>query len=101
MIDVETALYNILHAVYGEEVRQSLHDGLYEVNQNSLEAVAKAIKDLYEKSDEQQTEIDDLKNTVSKQRAEIDELKEQMNVAQSQQQDIDMIKKQLKTNSEV
>jgi len=43
MIDVETALYNILHAVYGEEVRQSLHDGLYEVNQNSLEAVAKAI----------------------------------------------------------
>lgn len=43
MIDVATALYNIMHAVYGEEVRQSLHDGLYEVNQNSLEAVAKAI----------------------------------------------------------
>jgi hypothetical protein len=37
-----------------------------------------AIKDLYEKSDEQQTEIDDLKNTVSRQQAEIDELKQQV-----------------------
>lgn len=39
-----------------------------------------AIKDLYEKSDEQQTEIDDLKNTVSKQRAEIDELKQRVKI---------------------
>jgi phage minor structural protein len=54
-------------------------ENYYYVNYHELHGLEiGAIKDLYEKSDEQQTEIDDLKNTVSKQRAEIDELKQQL-----------------------
>lgn len=45
MIPVNEALEAILNAVYGKEVRQALHDGLYRVNENANEAVqtAKAI----------------------------------------------------------
>lgn len=39
MIDVNTALQNILKAVYGKEVRQSIHDAISQINDNSLEAI--------------------------------------------------------------
>lgn len=39
MIDVNTALQNILKAVYGKDVRQSIHDAISQINDNSLEAI--------------------------------------------------------------
>lgn len=42
MIDIQTALYNILHSRYGRDVRQSIHDGIYQINENANEAVQTA-----------------------------------------------------------
>lgn len=42
MIDIQTALYNILHSRYGSDVRQSIHDGIYQINENANEAVQTA-----------------------------------------------------------
>lgn len=42
MIDITTALYNILHSRYGRDVRQSIHDGIYQINENANEAVQTA-----------------------------------------------------------
>lgn len=39
MIDINTALQNILKAIYGKDVRQSIHDAIYQINQNANEAV--------------------------------------------------------------
>lgn len=39
MIDINTALQNILKAVYGKDVRQSIHDAIYQMNQNANEAI--------------------------------------------------------------
>lgn len=39
MIDINTALQNILKAIYGKEVRQSIHDAISQINDNALEAV--------------------------------------------------------------
>lgn len=39
MIDISTALSNILKAVYGKQVRESIHDAIYQINQNANEAV--------------------------------------------------------------
>ena len=42
MIDIKDALYNILHSRYGRDVRQSIHDGIYQINENANEAVQTA-----------------------------------------------------------
>ena len=42
MIDIKEALYNILHSRYGRDVRQSIHDGIYQINENANEAVQTA-----------------------------------------------------------
>ncbi len=42
MIDIKDALYNILHSRYGRDVRQSIHDGIYQINENANEAVRTA-----------------------------------------------------------
>ena len=42
MIDIKNALYNILHSRYGRDVRQSIHDGIYQINENANEAVQTA-----------------------------------------------------------
>ena len=39
MIDIKEALYNILHSRYGRDVRQSIHDGIYQINENANEAI--------------------------------------------------------------
>ena len=39
MIDIITALQNILKAVYGRDVRQSIHDAIYQINANANEAI--------------------------------------------------------------
>ena len=39
MIDISTALQNILKAVYGRDVRQSIHDAIYQINANANEAI--------------------------------------------------------------
>ena len=39
MIDIKDALYNILHSRYGRDVRQSIHDGIYQINENANEAI--------------------------------------------------------------
>lgn len=39
MIDISTALQNILKAVYGRDVRESIHDAIYQINANANEAV--------------------------------------------------------------
>lgn len=39
MIDINTALQNILKAIYGKDVRQSIHDAIYQINQNANEAI--------------------------------------------------------------
>lgn len=39
MIDINTALQNILKAIYGKDVRESIHDAIYQINQNANEAV--------------------------------------------------------------
>lgn len=39
MIDINQALQNVLKAVYGKDVRQSIHDAIYQINQNANEAV--------------------------------------------------------------
>lgn len=39
MIDINQALQNVLKAVYGRDVRQSIHDAIYQINQNADEAV--------------------------------------------------------------
>lgn len=39
MIDVSTALQNILKAIYGKDVRQSIHDAIYQINSNANEAL--------------------------------------------------------------
>lgn len=42
MIDIQTALYNIMHSRHGRDVRQSLHDSIYQMNENANEALQKA-----------------------------------------------------------
>ena len=42
MINIKDALYNILHSRYGRDVRQSIHDGIYQINENANEAVQTA-----------------------------------------------------------
>ena len=42
MINITQALYNILHSRYGRDVRQSIHDGIYQINENANEAVRTA-----------------------------------------------------------
>lgn len=42
MINITQALYNILHSRYGRDVRQSIHDGIYQINENANEAVQTA-----------------------------------------------------------
>ena len=42
MIDIQTALYNIMHSRHGRDVRQSLHDSIYQMNENANEALKKA-----------------------------------------------------------
>jgi len=42
MIDIQTALYTILHSRYGSTVRQAIHDGIYQINENANEAVQTA-----------------------------------------------------------
>ena len=39
MINIKDALYNILHSRYGRDVRQSIHDGIYQINENANEAI--------------------------------------------------------------
>ena len=39
MIDISTALQNILKAVYGRDVRESIHDAIYQINANANEAI--------------------------------------------------------------
>ena len=39
MIDISTALQNILKAVYGKDVRQSIHDAIFQINANANEAI--------------------------------------------------------------
>ena len=39
MIDISTALQNILKAVYGRDVRQSIHDAIFQINANANEAI--------------------------------------------------------------
>jgi len=39
MIDINTALQNILRANYGRDVRQSIHDAIYQIDGNANEAV--------------------------------------------------------------
>lgn len=39
MIDINTALQNILKAVYGRDVRQSIHDAISQINDNALESL--------------------------------------------------------------
>lgn len=39
MISIKDALYNILHSRYGRDVRQSIHDGIYQINENANEAI--------------------------------------------------------------
>ena len=39
MIDISTALQNILKAVYGRDVRESIHDAIFQINANANEAV--------------------------------------------------------------
>lgn len=39
MINIRDALYNILHSRYGRDVRQSIHDGIYQINENANEAI--------------------------------------------------------------
>ena len=39
MIDISTALQNILKAVYGRDVRESIHDAIYQIDANANEAI--------------------------------------------------------------
>ena len=39
MINIKDVLYNILHSRYGRDVRQSIHDGIYQINENANEAI--------------------------------------------------------------
>lgn len=39
MIDISTALQNILKAVYGRDVRESIHDAIFQINANANEAI--------------------------------------------------------------
>ena len=39
MINIKDALYSILHSRYGRDVRQSIHDGIYQINENANEAI--------------------------------------------------------------
>ena len=39
MIDISTALQNILKAVYGRDVRESIHDAIFQIDANANEAI--------------------------------------------------------------
>ena len=42
MISIKQALYNVLHSRYGRDVRQSIHDAIYQIDENANEAVQTA-----------------------------------------------------------
>lgn len=42
MIDIAQALYNVLHSRFGRDVRTSIHDAIYQINENANEAVQTA-----------------------------------------------------------
>lgn len=42
MIDITTALYNIMHSRYGRDVRTSIHDAIYQIDANANEALQNA-----------------------------------------------------------
>ena len=36
MISIKQALYNVLHSRYGRDVRQSIHDAIYQIDEKAI-----------------------------------------------------------------